>query len=227
MQKACDLNVLLAPTRMICGPAGRRPSPTRSPARTVPIVNKFDDHPWWLGVPGRIPSGELDLLRPVVYNGGEREFKNRPRRRSRYDIKAYAAEGLGQVPDRPRNVRRGGRSSTPPETMRTTSDKIKYMPVPTRLRSPFHLRQRPDRLLLDERRPDGLLPQPAAGLLRDVVRQGQLSSTAPTSWVRFNLNYLYIGDTTKGTRERSPAESPVDRCTKVVNSRAAPSTDSG
>ena len=167
-QKAWDLNAYFAyQNDMWSGWQATTADPITGLA--VPIVNKFDDHPWWLGVQGGFRPGNWTFYGHAVYVGGERDFKTG--NVGDQDYKAYAFEASAKYRIGP-GMFIGGEFfyASGNDADRPGRDQLHARPK--RFRSPFDLRKRPDRILLDERRPDGLLPQPAAGLLRDVVRPG-------------------------------------------------------
>jgi len=180
----------------------------------IPIVNKFDDHPWWLGVQGGYRPGNWTFFGHFVYVGGKREFKTG--NVGDQDYKAYAMEASAKYQIGP-GMFVGGEFFYASGNDADSQDEINYMPVQasSEARSIFG----------NDRTVFFWMNASQMGYYhnRQLDFSGMWYARAnfeysPTPWVRFNLNYLYIGDTSSGQAGTITSKISGPGATKIVNS---------
>jgi hypothetical protein len=194
---------------------GHQASVTDREGTTVTIVNQFDDKPMLVAVNGGFRPGNWDFFAHLVYVFGTREFKTggvSDSDYSAYVLEAYAKYNIG--PGMSALIE--GFYSTGNDA--DDPDKIKYFPTAkgSEARSIFG----------NDRTVFFWMNAAQIGYYHD--REIDFSGLyygrfafeySPTAWVRFILNYLYIGDTSKGSPGTySPKINPGASVTKVVNS---------
>jgi len=181
---------------------------------SVPINNKFNDKPWWLGVAGGFRPGNWTFYGQAVYVGGEREFVTG--NVSSQDYKAYVVEASAKYQIGP-GMFVGIEGFYASGNDADSQDEIKYMPV---------TRSSEGRSIFGNDR-TVFFWMNAAQMGYYHNRNIEFSGTwygranfeySPTSWVRFNLNYLYIGDTSSGNPGTIVSRISGLPTTKIVNS---------
>jgi hypothetical protein len=161
---------------------------------TIPINNKFNDKPWWLGVNGGWRPGNWTFYGQAMYVGGEREYVTG--NVSSQDYQAYAFEASAKYQIGP-GMFLGGEFFYASGNDADDQSKIKYLPV-TRSsegRSIFGN----DRTVFYWMNASQMGYYHNRNIEFSGMWYGRVNfEYSPTSWVRFNLNYLYIGDTSSG-----------------------------
>jgi len=162
----------------------------------------YADHPYWIGVGGGFRPGNFDISAQVVYNGGTKDYVTGTDK----DYKAWAAEAAVKYRIGPGMfVGLEGFYSTGNDADKT--DEINLYQVPTGSES--------QSIFGNDRTVFFWMNASQIGYYheRNLAFMGMWYGRAnfeysPLPWLRFNLNYLYIGDTSKGTADG----------TKTVNS---------
>lgn len=161
---------------------------------TVTITNHFDDHPWAIGVNGGFRPGNWTFFGHFVYVGGKREWKTGGISDSDYE--AFAMEASAKYRIGP-GMFVGIEGFYASGNDADNADKIKYYPVAqsSEGRSIFG----------NDRTVFFWMNAAQMGYYhnRDLEFSGMWYGRAnfeysPLAWLRFNLNYLYIGDTSTG-----------------------------
>jgi len=189
---------------------------------TAPL-NKYDDHPWFIGAGGGYRPGNWSFSADAIYNGGKRKFTQATvsgnaaiapvQGDSNYN--AYSAEaaasyrigpgllaglegfyGSGQNYDKPDKITQFQMPTSSETTSNFGNDRTVFMWMNAAQMGYYHNRQ--------------------------TAYEGFWYARAnveysPLTWVRMNLNFLYIGDTSSGTP--GLGISPFTRIygTKLVN----------
>ena len=185
------------------------------------VTNKYDDHPWWLGVGGGFRPGNWNFSGEVIYVGGKREFSGAGLSDS--DYSAYAAEAAAKYQIGPGMfVGLEGFYSSGQDADKT--DKIGIYQVPTGSEG--------QSIFGNDRTVFFWMNAAQIGYYheRNLAFMGMWYGRAnfeysPAAWVRLNFNYLYIGDTTKGTPGTGVSAFTKVSGTKVVNSPIGARTD--
>ena len=178
----------------------------------VPVNNQFNDKPWYLGINGGFRAGNWTFYGQAVYVGGEREFL----KGGNQDYKAYAFEASAKYQIGP-GMFVGGEFFYASGNDADSQDEIKYFPV---------TRSSEGRSIFgNDRTVFFWMNASQMGYYHN--RNIEFSGTwygranfeySPTSWVRFNLNYLYIGDTSSGAPGTIISRVSGLPQTKIVNS---------
>ncbi|MCX5914395.1 MAG: hypothetical protein NTV04_20990, partial [Deltaproteobacteria bacterium] len=179
---------------------------------SVPINNQFNDKPWWLGINGGFRPGNWIFYGQAMYVGGEREFL----RGGSQDYKAYALEASAKYQLGP-GMFIGGEFFYASGNDADNQDEIKYLPV---------TRSSEGRSIFgNDRTVFFWMNASQMGYYhnRNIEFSGMWYGRAnfeysPTPWVRFNLNYLYIGDTSSGNPGTIVSRISGLPQTKIVNS---------
>jgi hypothetical protein len=181
---------------------------------SIPITNKFNDKPWWLGINAGWRPGNWTLYGQVMYVGGEREFLTG--NVGNQDYQAYALEASVKYQIGP-GMFLGIEGFYASGNDADDQSEINYLPV-TRSsegRSVFG----------NDRTVFYWMNAAQMGYYhnRNIEFSGMWYGRAnfeysPTSWLRFNLNYLYIGDTSSGSPGTITARISGLPTTKIVNS---------
>ncbi len=213
-QKAWDMNVYFAYLNdMWTGWQTTLTNPVDGTTQTV--VNNFDDHPWWLGIQGGFRPGNWTLYGHFMYVGGKREFKTGTV--GDQDYKAYVLEASAKYRIGP-GMFVGGEFFYATGNDADTQDEIKYAPLgrDSEARSIFG----------NDRTVFFWMNASQMGYYhnRQLDFQGMWYlrgnfEYSPASWVRFNANWLYIGDTSSGNPGTITSRITNGPVTKIVNSQ--------
>jgi len=165
----------------------------------------IQDHPYWLGVGGGFRPGNWDFSGQFIYVGGKME--NRAAALVSKDYAAFAAEAAAKYRIGPgMSVGLEGYYSTGNDADQT--DKINKYPLATNSEG---------RNIFGTDRSVIFWMGGQFGYWNGIgyVFEGMWYGRAnfefsPAKWVRFNLNYLYIGDTSKGSPSRASAANPIN-----------------
>jgi hypothetical protein len=190
-------------------------------ASAVTIVNKFDDKAMGIGASAGFRPGNFTFFLHGLYIGGKREFKTGTVSDS--DYSAFAGELLAKYTIGPGMAVLGeGFYSTGNDA--NEQDKIKYFPV---------ARSSEGRSIFGNDRTVFFWMNAAQ---MGYYHNNQIDFSgmwygrgafeySPTAWVRMIFNYLYIGDTSKGTPGTITSKISGAATTKVVNSPKGSRTD--
>jgi hypothetical protein len=195
-------------------------------------TNKYDEHPWYAGAAGGFRPGNWDFSAQFIYNGGKRKFTTTTvsgsatvaavQGDSTYN--AYAGEaraayrigpglfaglegyyGSGQDWNKPDKITQYTYPTGSEATSNFGNDRTVFMWMNAAQMGYYHMRN-----------------NEFTGFWYGRANV----EYSPLTWLRLNLNYLYIGDTNSG----SPGIgiSPFNRLatTKLVNSPVGARTDS-
>jgi len=181
---------------------------------TYPITNKFNDKPWWLGINGGWRPGNWTFYGQAMYVGGEREFVTGGV--ASQDYEAYALEASAKYQLGP-GMFIGLEGFYASGNDADDQSKIKYLPI---------TRSSEGRSIFgNDRTVFYWMNASQMGYYhnRNIEFSGQWYGRAnfeysPTPWVRFNLNYLYIGDSSKGNPGTITSRVTGGPVTKIVNS---------
>jgi hypothetical protein len=182
---------------------------------SIPIVNKYDDHPYWLGIQGGYRPGNWTFFGHFVYVGGQREFKTGGV--GDQDYKAYALEASAKYRIGP-GMFIGGEFFYASGNDADSQDEINYMPVQkdSEARSIFGN----DRTVIFWMNASQIGYYHNRQLDFSGMWYGRANfEYSPAAWVRFNLNYLYIGDTSSGQAGTITSKISGPGATKIVNSQ--------
>jgi hypothetical protein len=170
----------------------------------------YSDHPYWIGVGGGFRPGNLNLSGQLVYIGGKKDDIVDANDR---DYRAYAAEILAQYTIGPGlSVAAEGFYASGNDADDTSKSKLYIIPAGSESYSNFGL----GRTVFfwmnfsqfgNQHQKQGLFGGMYYGRLNGIF--------SPMPWIQLSGNYLYIGDTSKGT----PGAG------KVVNSPTGARTD--
>ena len=197
----------------------------------TPPTNKFDDHPYWVGVSAGFRPGNFDLSTQLIYNGGKRQFTQTTvsgnaafapiQGDSKYN--AYAGEaraayrlgpglfaGLegfyasGNNADKADQIRQYEIPTSSEATSNFGNDRTVFMWMNAAQMGYYHMRN-----------------SPFTGFW-----YGRANiEFSPLVWLRMNLNYLYIGDTTSGSPGTGISATTRLASTKILNSPVGSRTD--
>jgi hypothetical protein len=177
----------------------------------APVTNKFDDHPYWIGVGGGFRPGNFNLSGQFVYNGGSREFSGAGINDSDYsgfagELSAKYAIGPGMF------IGLHGFYATGQDA--DDADKIKIYTFATGSESQSIFGNDVTVFMWMNAAQIGYSHN------RDLnfggFYYGRVNfEYSPLAWLRMNLNYLYIGDTSEGT-----PGTGVNAFTKVSGTKA-------
>jgi len=176
----------------------------------------YDEHPWWIGASAGFRPGNFDIFGQFIYNGGKFKY-NGPTLAGFDDIKlrAWAAELSAKYRIGPGMfVGLEGFYATGNDS--DDADKYKLYQVPTNSESQSIFGN--DRTVIFWMNAAQMGYYHQANLAFMGMWYGRANfEYSPTAWVRFNLNYLYIGDNTKGT-PGVYTDGPLAGRQKIVNS---------
>jgi len=151
-------------------------------------------HPWWIGVGGGFRPGNLDLSGQFIYNGGK--FEATASGLSDKDVSAWAAEAALKYRIGP-GMFVGVEGFYATGNDADKADKVKMYQIPTGSES--------QSIFGNDRTVFFWMNASQIGYYHEInlafmgMWYGRVNfEYSPTSWARFNLNYLYIGDTSKG-----------------------------
>ena len=181
---------------------------------SIPINNKFNDTPWWIGINSGWRPGNWTLYGQFMYVGGTREYISG--NVGDQDYQAWAAEASVKYQLGP-GMFFGIEFFYATGNDADDQSKIKYLPT---------TRSSEGRSIFgNDRTVFYWMNAAQMGYYhnRNIEFSGQWYGRAnfeysPTSWVRFNLNYLYIGDTSEGTPGTTTYRISGLPGTKIVNS---------
>ena len=181
---------------------------------SIPINNKFNDTPWWIGINSGWRPGNWTLYGQFMYVGGTREYISG--NVGDQDYQAWAAEASVKYQLGP-GMFFGLEFFYATGNDADDQSKIKYLPT---------TRSSEGRSIFgNDRTVFYWMNAAQMGYYhnRNIEFSGQWYGRAnfeysPTSWVRFNLNYLYIGDTSEGTPGTTTYRISGLPGTKIVNS---------
>jgi hypothetical protein len=187
-------------------------------ATAIPTARDFNQYAYYLGASGGFRPGNWTFFLHGLYVGGKREFKETAglANVSDSDISAYAVEALVKYQIGPgmAGLVEGFYASG---NDADDQDKIKYFPTAqsSEARSIFG----------NDRTVFFWMNAAQIGYYHNqqIDFSGMWYGRAafeysPTAWVRFILNYLYIGDTSKGNPGTFTSKISNATQTKVVNS---------
>jgi hypothetical protein len=173
----------------------------------VAPASQFGNQPWWVGVGGGFRPGNWDFSGQFVYVLGKQDFYQETATLVDKDYKAFAVELAAKYRIGPGMfVGLEGFYSTGNDADKT--DEINRYPVATASegRSIFG----------NDRTVFMWMNAAQIGYYhdRDIDFSGMWYGRvnfeySPTAWLRFNLNYLYIGDTSTGTDGLAGINSPL------------------
>jgi hypothetical protein len=179
----------------------------------VAPASQFTDHPWWAAVGGGFRPGNWNFSAQGVYVGGKRDFAIETATQKDMDYKAFAVEGAVKYQIGP-GMFLGVEGFYSSGNDADKNDEISLYQDATASegRSIFG----------NDRTVFFWMNAAQMGYYHNTVLDfagmwyGRANfEFSPLAWLRFNLNYLYIGDNTKGT----PGPG------KVVNSPLGARTD--
>jgi hypothetical protein len=190
------------------------------------VTNKYDDHPWWIGAGGGFRPGNFNFSGQFVYNGGTRKFTTPGLNDS--DYSGFAAELSAKYQIGP-GMFFGLEGFYATGQDADDSDKIKIYTFPTGSESQSIFGN--DRTVFMWMNASHIGYSHNRELNFGGFWYGRANfEYSPTAWVRMNLNYLYIGDTGKGTpgsysaTQRNPFTKATSG-TKAVNTPVGSRTD--
>jgi hypothetical protein len=180
---------------------------------TSAVINKYDDHPVTFGVGGGFRPGNFIFNATAVYVGGKRDFKGfSGTGGNKSDFSAYAGELSAKYQIGPgmffglEGMYSSGQNAD-------KNDKINNYYVPTGSEG--------QSIFGNDRTVFFWMNAAQMGYYheRNLAFMGLWYGRAnfeysPTAWVRMNLNYLYIGDSVKGT-----AGTGISAFTKVSGTK--------
>lgn len=153
------------------------------------------DNPYWIGVGGGFKPGNFDISAQFIYVGGELEDFTTTKRK--FDYSAFAAELLGEYRIGP-GLSAGLEGFYATGNDANSTDKINMYPVATssEARSGFG----------NDRTVFFWMASGIIGYQHNIQTDyggfwygRAFAEYSPTKWIQFIGNYLYIGDTSKGT----------------------------
>jgi hypothetical protein len=153
----------------------------------------YSDHPWWIGVEGGFRPGNWDFTGRFIYNGGKREFEGY----SDSDYSGFAGEVRAKYQIGP-GMFAGLEGFYTTGNDADKSDKIKIYNIPNGSESQSIFGNDVSVIMWMNAAQLGYYHE------RNLAFMGMWYGRAnfeysPLAWLRLNLNYLYIGDTSKGT----------------------------
>jgi hypothetical protein len=153
----------------------------------------YSDHPWWIGVNGGFRPGNFNLTGQFIYNAGKREFSQGF---PDVDYEAWIAEARAVYQIGP-GLFAGleGFYSTGNDADR--SDKIKIFNIPNGSESQSIFGNDRSVFMWMNASQMGYYHQNNLGFMGFYYVRPNIEYS-PTTWVRFNLNYFWIGDTSTG-----------------------------
>ena len=226
-------------------------------------INKYDEHPWWVGVSGGFRPGNFDISGQFIYNGGKRQFSG------------ATVNGMGTATTLPvfnatsaANVTAGGQPSN--GTVNTSTTTPLTLPSLQAVQGDSTYQAWAGELAVkyrvgpglfagvegfyatgqDWNKPDKITsyeyPTSSEGLSifgndrtvfmwmnaaqigyyyqRNTAASGFYYARAnvefsPLTWLRMNLNYLYIGDTSSGNTGPGAAQLAISPATRTVTQK--------
>jgi hypothetical protein len=175
---------------------------------TVAVANQYADHPWWIGANATVMPGNWTIYGQFVYKGGKREFDQvQITPRGNYDeikYSAWAAELEAKYKIGPGMTAIGEfYYATGNDTDKVDKSKLYTVPTGSEAESNFGLHKSVFMWMN--------FGEFASQHHKNLAIGGYWYARAafeyaPTTWLNMILNYLYIGDTSKGSASlASPA----------------------
>jgi len=163
----------------------------------------YSDHPYWIGVGGGFRPGNLNLSGQLIYLGGTRDYVTA----SDVDYKAWAAEILAQYQIGPgMSVAVEGFYATGNDADKTDEYNIYQRPTGSESHANFGLGRTVFFWMNFSEFGNQHNKQSDFG----GMYYGRVNfNYSPLAWLNLSFNYLYIGDTSKGTDGLSGINSPV------------------
>ncbi len=157
--------------------------------------HRYDDHPWWIGVGGGWRPGNWAFNGEFIYAGGKREFSGPGI--SDVDYKAWAAELAAKYRIGPGMfLGLEGFYSTGQDADK--DDEIKLYPIPTGSEGQSIFGNDRTVFFWMNAAQMGYYHQHNLAFMGMWYGRANFEYS-PLAWLRFNLNYLYIGDNNEGT----------------------------
>lgn len=174
----------------------------KNDTRTAAGINR--DRPWWLGANAGFKPGNWDIFGHFVYNGGKIEAT--PGGTDR-DYKGWAAEAMAKYRIGPGMfVGVEGFYATGNDANKTDEVGTYTFPTGSESQSIFGN----DRTVFFWMNASHIGYYHMRNLNFSGMWYGRANfEYSPMAWVRFNLNYLYIGDTSEGSAGSAGINSPV------------------
>ena len=197
-------------------------------------TNFFDDHPYWAGLAGGFRPGNFDLSGQFIYEGGKRKFTNivtagAPSGDSTYN--AWSAELAGKYRIGP-GLFAGLEGYYSSGQDWNKNDKITQYSVPRNSEGQSNFGNDRTVFMWMNAAQMGYYHMHQTGITGYWYARANVEFS-PLTWLRLNLNYLYIGDTSSGSgfSAASPGFSPFTRlpltaATKAINTPVGSRTDS-
>lgn len=180
---------------------------------SVAAASRYADHPWWIGVGGGFRPGNFDLSGQFIYNGGKREFVASGVSDSDYEalaLEVYLRYRIGPG----MFVGVEGFYASGQDFNKTDKIGIYNVPAGSESQSIFG----------NDRSVIFWMNAAQIGYYheRNLAFMGLWYARAnfeysPMPWLRFNLNYLYIGDNNSGTPGSGVSPFTKVSATKQVN----------
>ena len=166
---------------------------TGNTAAESATFHRYDDHPWWVGVGGGWRPGNWQFSGEFIYAGGTRNFSGDV---SDSDYEAWATEGAAKYRLGP-GMFLGVEGFYSTGQHANKEDKIRLYPIPTGSEG--------QSIFGNDRTVFFWMNAAQMGYYheRNLAFMGMWYGRAnfeysPLAWLRFNLNYLYIGDNNEG-----------------------------
>lgn len=158
---------------------------------STPVASEYDDHPWWLGVNAGFRPGNWDFSANFIYNGGKRDYVTG----TDPDYKGWIADASASYKIGPgMSATLEGFYSTGNDTGSTDYKAYTYASGSEAAYSFGN-----DRFIFSFMNADFMY---YAGKQLNPVGMYYLRANFeynPVPWVNLNFNYIYLGDTSKGT----------------------------
>jgi len=172
---------------------------------TLAAAARYIDNPWWGGVGGGFRPGNWNFSGQFVYNGGKRDYELGTTQDK--DFQGWIAEASARYQLGPGMfLGLEGFYSTGNDTSKTDKFNIYTYPTSSEARSVFG----------NDRTVFYFMNASHIGYYHQIqldpagMWYGRANfEYSPVAWVRFNLNYMYLGDTSKGTPGTGTINSPV------------------
>jgi hypothetical protein len=180
------------------------------------VVNKYDDHPWTTGIQGGFRPGNWNFSGSALYVGGKRDFKNFTGvGGSKSDYSGYAAELAAKYQIGP-GMFAGVEGFYSSGQNADKNDKINQYAIPTVSEGQSIFGNDRTVFFWMNAAQMGYYHERNFGFAGLWYGRANFEYS-PTAWVRFNFNYLYIGDNTKGTSGTGVSAFTKVSGTKTIN----------
>ena len=174
---------------------GTSANPLKTVTATTP---EYDDHPWTVGVQGGFRPGNWNFSGTAIYVGGKREFKNYTGAGgNKSDYSGYGGEIAAKYQIGP-GLFAGLEGYYASGQNTDKGDKLTGYLVPTSSEGQSNFGNDRTIFMWMNAAQMGYYHERNFAISGFWYGRGNVEFS-PTSYVRFNLNYLYIGDTNKGT----------------------------